>query len=72
MIAGFFTCSTVAEAASWTYPDDMADLPYYEGLGTEESPYLINWRNSWPTWLGTSTMVQAMRACILPLLRTST
>lgn len=40
MIAGFFTCSTVAEAASWTYPDDMADLPYYEGLGTEESPYL--------------------------------
>ena len=42
MIAGFFTCGTVAEAASWTYPDDMADLPYYEGLGTEESPYLIN------------------------------
>lgn len=42
MIAGFFTCGTVAEAASWTYPDDMADLPYYEGLGTEKSPYLIN------------------------------
>lgn len=33
MIAGFFTCSTVAEAASWTYPDDMADLPYYDMRG---------------------------------------
>lgn len=35
-------CSTVSRAESWTYPEGMADFPYYEGLGTEESPYLIN------------------------------
>ena len=32
----------VASAQSWTYPGEVAERPYYEGLGTEESPYLIN------------------------------
>ncbi len=39
---GLLLCPVGMSAQGWSYPETTQELPYAEGLGTVESPYLIN------------------------------